>query len=130
MWRWLDRAIRVGPFVFAVAFLGCSSSTSPVPASISLTFNGDTSLAMIVGDRVPLTVTVTNDDGRVVQDLGPRVFVSRDPSIVSIDSTGVASANHVGATLVVVTETSGGMTLSDSVEVRVAMVVGGAPGHS
>ena len=83
---------------------------------------------MILGDRVSLTVTVTNDDGQVVRDLGPRVFVSRDPSVVSVDSMGVACANHVGFTLVVVSETSAERTLSDSIQIRVGQVVGDESG--
>lgn len=83
---------------------------------------------MIVGDRVPLTVTVTNDDGRVVEGLGPPVFVSRNPSVWA-DSTGLASASHVASTLVVVTETSAERTLSDSLAIGVRQVVGDQSGR-
>lgn len=84
---------------------------------------------MIVGDRVPLTVTVRGDDGQVVEGLSPPVFVSRNPSVVWVDSTGLASATHVGSTLVVVTETAVDRTLSDSIQIGVSQVVGDVSGR-
>ncbi|MES2521279.1 MAG: dienelactone hydrolase family protein [Gemmatimonadota bacterium] len=100
----------------AAAFVACN--TSPVEQSIDtqLTVSPD-SVVVGVYESSPLTATVRDANGTLQQGLALQ-YISRDPSVASVNANGAISAMAVGATYVVAT-LAGRPEVRDSVRVRV-----------
>jgi Bacterial Ig-like domain (group 2). len=108
-----------------VAALACGSTTNGgEPATITLRGpNGDNAITMLINATVPLTVTARDESGSAVAVTGPYDFLSRNGSIVSVDSAGTVTARNQGSAYVVAKLSVDGRTLSDSVKCTVAIPI-------
>jgi hypothetical protein len=121
----IARVLGCARYGIVATCLACGSSTDPSkePQSITVTAAGGHTLAINLGTQIQLKVTAKNAAGEEITGVGPFSFTSRDPSIVTVDATGMLSAIHVGPTYVVVALVSGTRTLVDSLDVDVATAI-------
>ena len=68
-----------------------------------------------VGARIPLQVVALNASGEQITPNGPYVFTSRNPSVLTVDSSGIVTLVAGGVAFVVVALPVGGTNLTDSV---------------
>src|SRR5688572_13730902 len=99
----------------AVACLACDTNPVEQNGDPRLTLSPD-SVVVGVAESSPLIATVRNASG-AIQYVALK-FVSRDPSVATVNATGAISAVAVGSTYVVAT-LSDRPDVRDSVRVRV-----------
>ena len=68
-----------------------------------------------VGARIPLQAVALNASGEQITPNGPYVFTSRNPSVLTVDSSGIVTLVAGGVAFVVVALPVGGTNLTDSV---------------
>jgi len=73
--------------------------------------------------QAKLTAVARNAAGADIAGAGPFSFTSRNPSIVTVDESGLLSTIHTGSTYVVATLLSGNRTLVDSLGVDVGLLL-------
>lgn len=99
----------------------------PLPL-VSISIVGDSTFNVNVGGQVRLVVVARDVTGNLI--ISPRkvTFASRNPSVASVDSTGLVTAVAAGPpTYVVATLAAGHDVLADSVSVTVAMLIDRVP---
>lgn len=116
-------AISVG--LSGMAAAGCAGSpidASMIPRSILATgphgigpHDGLAAETGPVGARIPLQVVALNSSGEQVSPSGRYVFTTRNPSVLTVDSTGIVTLVAGGVAFVVVALPVGGTKLTDSV---------------
>jgi hypothetical protein len=102
--------------------LGCRSVDEPTDiARIELRApDGAKTVAIAANTGVRLVATAIRADGSVDTGGQPFTFLSRNPTAVTVDSTGFVATHTQVVTYVVATLNTGGRLLSDSVQVVVA----------
>jgi Big-like domain-containing protein len=94
--------------------------TGPLQPPALRIFSGNHSIGLMLGDSLPLGVTLTGAHGEIVPIPPSFTLVSRDPSVIAMNGTFVMHANTMGDTWVVGSVEFEGQRLADSVEVSVA----------
>jgi len=105
----------------AAVLCGCSDPTSTYRiASITIAGPRDAkSVTVNVGAQVPLTPHARTEGGLEVVPLTPYLFISRQPQVAAVDTSGVVTGVSAGTTVVVASLDDSGRTLADSVSVTV-----------
>lgn len=108
-----------------MAAAGCAGSpidSSMIPHSIVATgphgidpHDGLAAETGPVGARIPLQVVARNSSGEQVSPSGRYAFTSRNPSVLTVDSTGMVTLVAGGVAFVVVALPVGATNLTDSV---------------
>jgi trimeric autotransporter adhesin len=117
--RALKQAI-LGIFL-AVAALGCSHSSSSEeslvapatgPTPMTLRVSGDTELSR-KGETVQLSAFVAFSDGATVDKTGSAGWVSQNPGVATVSSTGILTAVEDGSSVITATfqNIAGSMTV-------------------
>jgi hypothetical protein len=111
----------------SVACAACQTATSSDdPVSIKLRgLDGSTSITMNVNATLALKVSALDANGSTVA-AGLYVFISRNSSVVGVDSLGVITARSAGVSYVVARLSTGGRELSDSLKVTVGVPASGS----
>ena len=121
LWRSARFSKLFSPPVLLIAFLRCASTTDVAePASLqATTVGGNKFVALVVGARTTVNVTVRNSRGEVVQPVAAYSFLSRAPDVVAVDQSGMVMAEKISATWILVRLSIQNRVLSDSVQVAV-----------
>lgn len=103
----------------------CSSASGPKDEaqSIVVTVSGQHQVGLNLRGGITLTVVAKDATGATIAVPGPLKFTSRDPSIATVDTTGLVFGRAVGDTFVVATLQTSTRILADSVDVDVATLL-------
>ena len=89
------------------------------PPTLSI-FSGNHSFGLMLGSELPLAVTLTGPHGEMLPIPPSFMLLSRNPSVITVDSAHVMHANAMGETWVVGSLDFESHRLADSVSVFVA----------
>ena|ERR1041384_1212173 len=116
-------ALRLLTIALSAGVAGCGSSTEVgggvETIAVSVGSSGSRNLTMNKGEVVPLTVVSRDANGQTVQPGSDFAFVSRSTAVATVTKTGVVTGQNVGTTYVVVSLSTSGRTISDSIQVHV-----------
>lgn len=95
------------------------------------------SKTVAVGKTLSLTASASNTDGETYSGSADFAYTSTNEYVATVDSTGLVTGKHEGSVTILVTATSGSISVSDTCEVQVItevnpvdfedMTVGSAP---
>jgi N-acyl-D-amino-acid deacylase len=107
----------VGVTLAAAAFLACDKSPLEQSSASQVTLSADSVVVSVFTSVAPLTVTVRDGKGAIQYGVS-LTYVSRAPSVATVDANGAISGVATGSTHVVVS-VSNRPDVRDSVKVRV-----------
>jgi len=121
-------------YITARGILGTGGGVSSTPVSLSVPITGSIStiranvktlVLAAPGTQGDLDIVATTTQGSVALDPETLSFVSSDPSVVTVNTSGQATAQGIGNAVITITYGSGSNSVSTTVSV---LVQGGARG--
>lgn len=124
----IARLLGAARLLPAIGCLACGDVPIVPPSLASISIAGDSTFDLNVGGQTRLVVVARDVIGNLIVSPGNVTFASRNPSVASVDATGLVTAVAAGPqTYVVATLAAGHDVLADSVSVLVTMLLDRMP---